>query len=106
MTLGSFITSSVYVQRTLNNKDLDTDRKKTLAINQALCFVIPTIAAYTVNNAMGDWVKKQGYRFTGLMKSNADIAKLRNQDASKYTENLNNKLNQRNTKMNTEAKVE
>lgn len=75
VVLGSLIQSGVYVNRTLSNKDLDNDRKKTLAINQALCFFIPTIAGYIVNNAIGDSIKKVSYRYTGLMKE--EIAKLK-----------------------------
>ena len=74
-TLGSLITSSVYVQRTLTNKDLDADRRRTLAINQALCFFIPTIAAYTVDHALKDWTKKQEYKYSGWQEHKTDIAK-------------------------------
>lgn len=68
VVLGSFIQSGVYVSRTLKNKEMDEDRKKTLAINQILCFVIPTIAGYTVNKFLGKAVKKVGYRYSTLMK--------------------------------------
>ena len=67
-TLGSLITSSVYVNRTLNKKDLDPDRRRTLAINQILCFIIPTIAAYLADNKIGDWVKRREYRYASLQK--------------------------------------
>ncbi|MGN1153643.1 MAG: hypothetical protein ACI4S3_06410, partial [Candidatus Gastranaerophilaceae bacterium] len=75
VVLGSLIQSSVYINRTLSNKDLEDDRKKTLAINQFLCFLIPTFAGYTVNNLIGNKVKKIGYRYTDLM--NQKIAKLK-----------------------------
>ncbi len=68
VVLGSFIQSGVYVSRTLKNKEMDEDRKKTLAINQILCFFIPTIAGYTVNKFLGKAVKKVGYRYSTLMK--------------------------------------
>lgn len=93
VVLGSLIQSGVYVNRTLSNKDLDNDRKKTLAINQALCFVIPTIAGYTVNNALGDVVKKIGYRYTGLKKR--EIASLKaqgNEEAAKKAAEVAEKL--------------
>ena len=38
--------------KTLNNKDLDSDKRKTLAVNQGLCCVIPTIGAYTVSKLL------------------------------------------------------
>lgn len=64
-TIGSLIVSSVYVKRTLDNKDMEPERKKTLAINQALCFVIPTIAAYTVNSALQKSVKNIDHSYKG-----------------------------------------
>lgn len=66
VALGSLITSGTYVQRTLTNKDLDPDRRRTLAVNQALCFVVPTIAAYSVDKLINAAVKKKEYRYTGL----------------------------------------
>lgn len=67
-TLGSLITSSVYVQRTLTNKDLDIERRRTLSINQILCFFIPTIAAYTVDSMIKGWTKSKEYRYSGLQE--------------------------------------
>lgn len=75
VVLGSLIQSSVYVNRTLSNKELDNDRKKTLAINQGLCFVIPTILGYIVDDAIKEKVKNIGYRYNGLM--NERIASLK-----------------------------
>ena len=91
-TLGSLITSSVYVQRTLSNKDMDSDRKKTLAINQALCFVVPTAAAYYVDSKLNNWVKNKGYRFTGLQKRLIAQAKAEGKDVSKMKEVLGTKI--------------
>ncbi len=76
VVLGSLIQSGVYVNRTLSNKELDEDRKKTLAINQGLCFVIPTFAGYIVNNALNGVIKKAGYRYKNLMTQK--IAELKN----------------------------
>ena len=74
--LGSLITSGMYVQQTLTKKELDPDKRRTLAVNQTLGFIIPTIAAYGVNSKMNDWIKKKEYRFTGRQQHNIDIAKL------------------------------
>ena len=78
--LGSLITSSVYVHQTLTKKDIDPDRRRTLAVNQALCFIVPTIAAYTVNKLINSWVKNKGYRYSGLNQSKIDIAKAENKE--------------------------
>ena len=74
--LGSLFTSGMYVQQTLTKKELDPDKRRTLAINQSLGFAIPTIAAYGVNAKMNEWIKKREYRFTGRQQHNIDIAKL------------------------------
>ncbi len=73
-TLGSLITSSVYVERTLTNKDLDVERRRTLAINQILCFFIPTIAAYTVDSLIKGWTKNKEYRYSGLQEQKKALA--------------------------------
>ena len=91
-TLGSLITSSVYVQRTLSNKDMDSDRKKTLAVNQALCFFVPTAASYSVDSLINNWVKNKGYRFTGLQKHLIAKAKAEGKDVSAMTESLGNRI--------------
>lgn len=83
VVLGSVIQSGVYVNRTLSNKDLDNDKKKILALNQALCCVIPAIIGYTVGHFIGGFVKKVTYRYTGLMKEKiADLSKNGADDAA------------------------
>ena len=75
-TLGALLTSSVYMYQTLNKKDLDDDRKRTLAVNQGLCFVIPTICAYTVDKLLKNWTKKFiEYRYAQI--NDAKISELR-----------------------------
>jgi hypothetical protein len=61
-TFGALLTSGTYVARTINNKNLEQDKRRTLAINQTLCFIVPTIAAYTVDSIINGWVKKNEYR--------------------------------------------
>ena len=91
-TLGSLITSSVYVQQTLTKKDLDPDRRRTLALNQLLGFVIPTIAAYSVDKSLKNWTKKKEYRFSGLQERKIDIAKYKGKDAVAMGKDLGKKL--------------
>ena len=76
VALGSLITSGTYVQRTLTNKDLDPNRRRTLAVNQALCFVVPTIAAYSVDKLINAAVKKNEYRYTGLKLHDLEMDKI------------------------------
>ena len=90
MTLGSMITSSVYMTRTLHNNDLDPERKKTLAINQGLCFFIPTAAAYTVNHFLDKQIKNFEYRVSNKMQYAQDLAKFRGTEVPKFAQNMKN----------------
>ena len=91
-TLGALVTSGVYVQQTLTKKDLDPDRKRTLAVNQTLCWVVPTIAAYTVDNALRGFTKKVEYRYAGLQEQKMAVAKMEGKPVAKLQKNLGNKL--------------
>ena len=55
LTLGSVITSGLYMQRTLANKNMDKDRRQTLAVNQGLTLVVSTAGAYLLDGYMKDW---------------------------------------------------
>lgn len=76
VALGSLITSGTYVQRTLTNKELDPNRRRTLAINQGLCFLVPTAAAYYVDKKINSFVKNKEYRYTGLNLHNFEMDKI------------------------------
>ena len=91
-TLGSLITSSVYVTRTLKNKELDSDKRRTLAINQTLCFIVPTICAYTVNNWIGGLVKKLEYRYSGLKEQEKALGKITAEKAEEMAKKLGGRL--------------
>ena len=83
---GSLITSGVYVQQTLTKKDLDPERRRTLAVNQGLCFIVPTLAAYTVDKLINSWVKNKGYRYSGLNERKIDIDRIEGKEAKKVAE--------------------
>ena len=91
-TLGSFITSSVYMYQTLNNKNLDSDKRKTLSINQLLCFIIPTACAYLVDHYMRDINKKMEYRYAGLKEQEIALGKISAEQAEKFKKSFGNKL--------------
>ncbi len=85
LAVGSAITSGMYVKQTLSNKDMDKDRKKTLAANQTFTFVISTIMAYTLDSKIKNWWKKKHEQYLklspegsavwdGMTKKNAEIA--------------------------------
>ena len=90
--LGSLLTSGVYMQRTLSNKDLDPQKRKTLAVNQGLCFVIPTFCAYYVNNKLKDLNKKYEYRYSGLQEQKKAMGKLSPEKAAELEAKLGSRL--------------
>lgn len=89
---GSLVMSSSYVFGTLTNKNFKDkkDRRNTLAINQALGFVVPTIIGSWVSSKISPQVKKTTYKFVGqqnqrikLMAQNGKITKKAEEKALK-----------------------
>lgn len=91
-TLGALITSSVYMTRTLNNKNLESDKRRTLAINQAFCFVVPTICAYAVNHAIAGNTKALEYRYSGKMRQQIALGKISADKLPDLLQNFGKKL--------------
>lgn len=50
--IGSVIISGMYMIQTLRNKQMDDDRKRTLAINQGLTFALSTLGSYTIDGLL------------------------------------------------------
>lgn len=65
LTAGSLVTSGLYIEKTLTNDKLDKDRKKTLAVNQGLTFVLSTIGAYTLDKYLKNWWENVTAKFVG-----------------------------------------
>ncbi len=65
LTAGSLVTSGLYMEKTLTNDKLDKDRKKTLAVNQGLTFVLSTIGAYTLDKYLKNWWENVTAKFVG-----------------------------------------
>lgn len=56
--MGSIIISGMYMTETLRNKQLDEDRRRTLAINQGLTFAVSTIGSYVIDDMLDSkWEK-------------------------------------------------
>lgn len=66
LTTGSLITSGLYMEKTLTNDKLDKDRKKTLAVNQGLTFVISTAGAYSLDKYLKKWWENVTAKYVGL----------------------------------------
>ncbi len=65
LTTGSVITSGLYMQRTLANKDMDKDRKNTLAVNQFLTLCVSTAGAYTMDKYLKNWWENMSAKYVG-----------------------------------------
>ena len=93
-TFGALLTSATYVTRTLKNKNLEDDKKRTLAVNQTLCWIVPTIAAYSVDKVINNWVKGREYRYSGKQQHLADKLKLegKTKEAKELLDGLGKKV--------------
>ena len=91
-TLGSVLTSATYMYKTLNNKDLDSDKRKTLAVNQGLCCVIPTIGAYTVSKLLSKFKKNAEYKYCGLKEQQIALGQISKEEAKVLKETFGDKL--------------
>ena len=91
-TLGSLVTSSVYMGRTLQNKDLEADKRKTLAINQLLCFIVPTICAYTVNSMLANFNKGLERTYSALQSKKIALGEITKDKAEEIMAKKSNRL--------------
>ncbi len=66
LAVGSVITSGMYMKQTLTNDKMDKDRRQTLATNQFFTLVLSTAGAYTMDNKLKSWWKKQHEKFLRL----------------------------------------
>lgn len=57
-TIVSFFLSGFYMQQTLKNKELDPKKRTTLAVNQGLSFVLPTIGAWLLDGKTDKFLEK------------------------------------------------
>ena len=86
---GSALTSGVYMQQTLTNKKMDKDRKKTLAVNQFLTFLLSTAGALLLDKHLKTWWDKKKDQFFDLKVPNAE-------DIRNHMKLLNDKIKLKN----------
>ncbi len=72
--LGSVIISGMYMIQTLRNKDLDEDRRRTLAVNQGLTFALSTLGSYTIDRSLDDWWEKITVKYASKQTGDKDLA--------------------------------
>lgn len=75
LAVGSLITSGLYVKKTLDNKQLDKDRRNTLAINQLLTFVVSTVGAYSLDKSLNKWWNNVTAKYVGIQLDDTEFAK-------------------------------
>lgn len=73
LTVGSVVTSGLYMQRTYTNKNLDEDRRNTLVVNQGLTLLLSTAGAYTMDKYMSNWWENVTARFAGHLLGDKDL---------------------------------
>lgn len=70
LCLTSIILSGFYVQQTLSNKQLDEQKKKTLAINQTAVAALSAVMSYTFDGKANKYISKFADRFTAVNAKN------------------------------------
>lgn len=93
LTIGSLITSGLYMEKTLTNDKLDKDRKQTLAVNQGLTFAISTAGAYTLDKYVKNWWENTTAKFVGYQIDNEKFSE-NFKSINKGIEEINKKLKQ------------
>lgn len=83
--LTSLVLSGFYVKKTLDNKNLDEKKKKTLAINQAAVAILSAGLGYFINDKIDGRVDKFIKKF---IKVNADTVK--KADLDMYVDGIRN----------------
>lgn len=68
--LGSTVISGMYILKTMQNKNLEDDKKPILALNQFLTFAVSTILGLTIDKGLDKWWEKRTIKYlekrTGL----------------------------------------
>lgn len=72
LTIGSAITSGLYMYKTATNDKLEKDRRNTLTVNQGLTFIVSTIGAYTLDGVLNKWWEKQAAKFISIQLKDND----------------------------------
>lgn len=78
IVLGSTLLSGFYVLRTLQNKNLEEDKKKTLAINQGAVWGVSTLLGYTLDKVINNQVNRFKAKFKYINNNYVDEKVLEN----------------------------
>lgn len=73
--VNSFIISTLYTVRTLQNPNLKEDKRRTLAVNDVLTFLVSTAVSLTANKSLANYWNKVTHNYAAA-QLNLDPAKL------------------------------
>ena len=72
---GSVIISGMYMMQTIRNKDLDEDRRRTLAVNQGLTFLISTFGSYLIDRKLDNLWEKVTVKYAENQTGDKELGK-------------------------------
>ncbi|MFI3300339.1 MAG: hypothetical protein R3Y28_02860 [Candidatus Gastranaerophilales bacterium] len=75
VAVGGALIGGIYMGKTINNKNMDEDRRTTLAINQGLALVGSTIGAYALDSSLNKWWGKQTANYVGANLEDKNFVK-------------------------------
>ena len=78
--VGSLVTSTAYAYNTLKNKNLEKKNSTTLAINQALGFLVPTFLAYTLDKLLAGYTREIEHNFAAKLEKALRTANLTHEE--------------------------
>lgn len=105
LTVGSVVTSGLYMQRTITNKDLDKDRRNTLAVNQGLTLGVSTVGAYALDKYIKGWWENVTAKFAGHLLNDDDFYTKFKQEKD-AVKKANKQLKQSKSELKSMPKVE
>lgn len=89
--VGAFVTSAAYAYNTLKNNKLEKKNSTTLAINQALGWVVPTLLGYLIDSGIAEHTKEIEYNFAAKITKAMKMSAL---DSKEYNEALERTVKQ------------
>jgi len=81
--VGSLATSTAYAYNTLKSKKLEKKNSRTLAVNQALNFLVPTVLGYTLDSLIAGHTKEIEYKFAAKLQRALDCSHLSSEEYDK-----------------------
>ncbi len=93
--MGSIIISGMYMTQTLRNQQLDEDRRRTLAVNQGLTFLLSTAGSYLIDRRLDNWWEKVTTKYAQKQTGDNNLGeriKQLNEEIIKKAEKDHNKV--------------